>query len=306
MKKSEINWRDVVESQVTLDRGRDCTLLELVDAYGACAMKDLKAQKNRLWEAQRLRKFAEAFGDCSAWAVTPEQVLKLKKGMMQVGYANSTVNRNISTLGSLYIWAKSEGLAPEGFISPTVSCPRLTEDIRRVHFTKEQIDNLVKVASSFADRRFGVYIRLIRETGCRKSEVGERLWSDFNLMDLTITLLDTKTGKPRIVYFSQDTADIIRRIWTHRPPSEMPFQATRGAVGAKDYGGSWDKLVKMVGLEGMHIHDLRHNRAAEMLANGVSSAIVAQALGNSSKVLETRYGHLSHHQIEAHARATLF
>jgi integrase len=305
MKKSAVNWRDVVESQVTLERGRDCTLSELVASYGACAMKDAKAQKSRKWETQRLSKVVEAFGDISAWDVTPEQVLKLKKGMELVGYKNSTVNRNISSLGSLYIWAKSEGFSPEGFVSPTVTCPRLTEDIRRVHFTKEQIDNLVKLSASFPDRRFGVYVRLIRETGCRKSEVGERLWSDFNLMDLTITLMDTKTGKPRIVYFSQDTADIIRRIWTHRPPDVMPFSASRGAVGAKDYGGSWDKLTKLAGLEGMHIHDLRHNRASEMLAGGVSSAIVAQALGNSSKVLESRYGHLTHHQIEAHARATL-
>jgi integrase len=249
VKSSAVNWKEVVESQVTLERGRDCTLAELVASYGACAMKTPKDVIGRKEEVRRLGKWVEVYGNVGAWSITHEQVFKFKKAMEQLGYANATINRNLSSLGSLYIWAKNERFSPEGFISPTIACTRLTEQIRRVHFTKEQIDNLVKVAATFPDRRFGVYIRLIRETGCRKSEVGERLWSDFNLMDLTIMLLDTKTGKPRIVYFSQDTADIIRRIWTHRPPDEKPFQATRGAVGAKDYGGSWDKLVKMVDVD---------------------------------------------------------
>ena len=57
-------------------------------------------------------------------------------------------------------------------------------------------------------------------------------------------------------------------------------------------GRLWVKLTTEISCKDLHMHDLRHFRAAELLRNGASTSAAAQVLGHSSTILHRRYGHL--------------
>ena len=121
------------------------TLAELVKAYATCHEDGLK---------DRLRKWVEAFGNESAWAITAEQLDLAAHAMVDHGYRRATANRDLSSLGTLYRWAKARRLSPRGFHSPTLGVTRFEEPIRRVYIEPEEIDALVHRAKAWPDRRF--------------------------------------------------------------------------------------------------------------------------------------------------------
>lgn len=283
-------------SQVTEHVATDLTLDELVKAY--CAVQFDGADL-------RLRKWVECFGQESAWSLTTRQLSLAAEAMMQSGlYKASTINRDTSTLGTLFRWAIRRHLAPPGFVSPTLGLPRYEEAIRRVSITDDEITALLNGAKAFSDRRFGVLVRLLVETGGRRGEVLGRRWADVDLDARTITCEKTKTGAPRVLFFSPETAELLTRIWPRRPPEELVFGSRRAPGQATDYRRQWSELTAAIGRPDLHLHDLRHHRAAELLKAGTTVAVAAQVLGHSSLILQRRYGHLETATLRAATEAS--
>ena len=262
--------------------GEDLTLSELARAFGAAKCDDTEL---------RLRKWLRAFGDRSAWSLTSEELEAAAQAMVEHGYAPATANRDLSGLGSVYKWARDRRLSPRGFKSPTLSIRRFDEPIRRVHVEREQVDRLLAAAWGFSDRRFGVFVALLMETGARKSEILERTWADVDLERREILAPTTKNGTPRVLFFSEKAAELIRRVFPKRDPDGLIFE---GRVPGQPicYRRAWVELTRSVGLPDLHMHDLRHVAAANLLRAGVTLGVAAQVLGHDPAVLARRYGHL--------------
>lgn len=239
----------------------------------------------------RLRKWVAAFGSRSAWDISSEQLDTAAQALREHGYSASAVNRDLSALGSAYRWAKSRRLAPRGFRSPTLDVARAAEPVRRVELSAEQIDQLRSRARAFQDRRFGVFVELLVDTGARKSEILERRWRDVDLERGEIHCADTKSGVPRILHFRPETAALIQRVYLKRPPDALCFEG-RVPGQAVSFRKAWVTTVTDVGLPELHMHDIRHAVAAKLLRSGVTLAVAAQVLGHSSQILSRRYGHL--------------
>lgn len=262
----------------------ELTFEELAKAY--CAVQFDGAD-------MRLRKWIDAFGNESAWTLTTRQLSLAAEAMLQSGlYKASTINRDTSTIGTLYRWAIRRHMAPAGFVSPTIGLARYEEGIRRVTISETEIAALLDGAKAFSDRRFAVFLRLLVETGARRGEVRERRWADVDLEARTITCDTTKTGAPRVLFFSRETAELMARVWPKREPGELLFGSKRLKGQPIDYRRQWADLTKAIGRPDLHLHDLRHHRAAELLKAGTTVAVAAQVLGHSSLILQRRYGHL--------------
>jgi integrase len=266
----------------TTSEGVELTLAELARAF--CSAQ---ADESDL----RLRKWVQAFGPHSAWGITCEQLEAAAQAMREHGYAGSTANRDLSTLGSMYRWAKKRRLSPRGFRSPTLGVPRFEESIRRVHIEAADLEKLRAGALAFADRRFGVFVSLLIDTGARKSELLERRWSEVDLESRQILAPVTKNGTPRVLFFTEHTALLLRRVYPKPNPVALLFE---GRVPGQpiDYKRAWTVLTAQAGLPAMHMHDIRHAAAANLLKAGVTLAVAAQVLGHDPAVLARRYGHL--------------
>jgi integrase len=263
----------------------ELTLAELARAY-VVATLDAGGE-------QRMKKWLEAFGHESAWTISSERLEVAAQAMLEHGYAPASVNRDLSTLGSCYRWALKQRLAPRGFKSPTVGVRRFDEGIRRVHIEREQLRALRARAIAFKDRRFGVFVSLLIDTGARKGELLERRWSEVDLDKREILAPVTKNGTPRVLFFSEETAVLIRRVYpeSRRRSDELLFE---GRVPGQpiSYRRVWNEISAELGLHDFHMHDVRHAAAASLLRAGVTLAVAAQVLGHDPAVLARRYGHL--------------
>ena len=157
-----------VGKNTPLEHGSELTFAELVHSHTISVSdgSDL-----------RLRKWVSAFGKLSAWELETEQIDIASKAMIDHGYAPSTVNRDVGTIGSLYKWAKTKRLTPKKFRSPSIGALKYAEKIRRVHVENEKIEALRARSLAVSDRRFGCYVALLLDTGARKSELLHRKWS---------------------------------------------------------------------------------------------------------------------------------
>jgi integrase len=260
----------------------EMTLAELVGGFNTVTAGDYD------W---RLRKWLEAMGHLSAWEITSEQLECAAQAMLRHGYSPSTVNRDISALGTCYRWAKAQRLSPRGFRSPTLGVTRQSEAIRRVEISQHQLDALKARSLTVRNRAFGVFVQLLIDTGARKSELLERCWSEVDLQACTITCPTTKTGVPRILHFQPSTAELITRVFKHRPDKGLVFEGNSPHQPI-NFRTTWERVTEQIGLNGLHMHDLRHAAAADLLRSGVTIGVAAQVLGHSPQVLARRYGHL--------------
>jgi integrase len=215
--------------------------------------------------------------------------------MIEHGYAPATVNRNISQIGSLYKWAARRRIVPVGFRSPTLSMVRYDEDLRRVELSDEEVAKLLDGANAIKDRRFAVLIRLLVDTGARRGKVLDRTWGQVDMDRREILAPTTKTGMPRVLFFSEETKAFMERVWPRQEmenESAMLFESKRDALQPIAFKRHWLWLVASIGRPDLRMHDLRHHRAKQMLDKGAPIAVAAQALGHSSQILARRYGHL--------------
>jgi integrase len=279
--KLAINLAAAVNAAAT-QLGSELTLLELARAYSAAHLDESDL---------RLKKWLEAFGTLSAWSVSTEQLEVAAHAMREHGYAGATVNRDLSTLGSVYRWAKAKRLSPRGFKSPTLGVSRFEEKIRRVHIEGADLERLRSGALGFSDRRFAVFVSLLIDTGARKSELLERRWGEVDLTSRQILAPTTKNGTPRVLFFTESCAALIERSCPKRAADRLVFE---GRVPGQPicYRGAWRTLVQTVGLPELHMHDIRHAAAANLLKAGVTLGVAAQVLGHDPAVLARRYGHL--------------
>lgn len=293
--QKRIDLRAALEASPSPQENHSLTFGELARAYLATHYNGADMQ---------MRKWLDLMGDRCAWSITADELARAGVVMLENGYSPSTVNRNLSQIGSIYRWAKRKMLTPIGFISPTLSQHRYPEPIRRVNLSDVEINRLLERASAFKDRRFAVLIRILIETGARRGEVCERHWSDIDLDGCRIEVLETKTGKPRMLFISQDTAALMRRVWPVRAPEALLFGSTRAPGAIVTFKKSWDKLTEAIGRPDLRLHDLRHYRAKLLIESGATVAVAAQALGHSSLILHRRYGHLESGAISNAVRAS--
>lgn len=260
----------------------ELTLSELFNAF--CAAKCDGSHS-------RLRKWDAAMGHKSAWAVTPEELQIAAEAMLAQGYAPAAVNRDLSSIGSAYRWARDKRLCPRAFRSPTLGVPRFEEPIRRVHVDPVRLQALRQRVLAYPDRRFGAFVHLLMDTGARKSELLERRGSDFDLERCQVLAPVTKNGTPRMLFFRPETASLMYRIFPTLPPTKLVFEGSVPGQ-ATQFRKAWTTCTAEVGLSDLHMHDLRHAAAASLLRAGVTLPVAAQVLGHDPAVLARRYGHL--------------
>ena len=283
MLKTSFNMAQAM-SQTVEQVALELTLSELVQSY-TIAHND---QTDLI-----LRKWMPAFGARSAWSITSDEVISAHQAMIAHGYKPASANRSISALGSCYKWAIARRITPKGFKSPTVGVQRTREEPHIVDVSDKEIERLRARSLAYPDRRFGLFVSLLIDTGARKSELLERTWAAVDTTGHQITATGTKTGKDRVLHYTDKTQTLMDRVCppTKREPTALIFEG-RVKNQPIDFRKAWAQCTKECGLPALRQHDVRHYAAARSLRAGNSAAVTAQTLGHSIQVLMARYGHL--------------
>ena len=231
----------------------------------------LKAGDNAARELEQMREWWEGWslGDlptiCAAYAADQNGVL-----------APATIKNRIAYLRAACRWAwKRHGMG-DGDPGARVVAPEV-KNARNVTVTRRQV-----LLLSRACRHRGVraLIRIAFYSGLR---VGEILAAR-RVPGVAFVLLDSKNGEPRIIPMHPRAASAAK--------VEMP---RRSEI---DY--YWPMAREACGLGHVHLHDIRHSAATEMVNAGEDLATVGRVLGHKSPASTMRY---SHHSTERQALA---
>jgi integrase/recombinase XerD len=163
--------------------------------------------------------------------------------------------------------------------------------------TDDQLKRLIKACQgkSLQDRRDEAIVRLMAETGLRASEVIGLQVSDVNLHDGLMTVRRGKDGKGRIAPFGAHTAAAIDRYMrvrrTHRLADSGDLWVGGGGKSFRYHGLS--KALKdragAAGIEGFHLHLMRHTAATRWLRAGGSVGGLMAVAGWSTRSMVDRY-----------------
>jgi integrase len=271
----------------------DVTLAELVQAHSLA--------KPRLELELRLRKWCDpvhGFGHESAWSISSERLQKAADALVEVGYATSTVNRDIGALGQVFRWAiVNRRMAPRGFVSPTLSIKRFEEKIRYVASSEQDILSLRLAAKMGKDRLFTLFVWMLVDSGARKSELLHRSWQDLDILGGKLIVPRTKNGDSRTLFFTPETMALAKRLKPALAVGSVDrlIFAGRNGITPICYRKKWSSLTGMLRRPDLRVHDIRHWVAASLLRNGVGVGVASQILGHRDQtMLLRRYGHLDH------------
>ena len=140
------------------------------------------------------------------------------------------------------------------------------------HFYLER-KTMLRIAKQLKGK-YRAVIRIAFYSGMRLSEI-----LNCTLSDGRMVAEDTKNGDRRIIPMHNKIRSCAKYI-----PLKIPKRTIQGQFQA---------ARKELGLEHIHIHDLRHSAASEMINNGVDLYTVGAVLGHKSVVSTKRYSHLA-------------
>ncbi len=160
---------------------------------------------------------------------------------------------------------------------------------------------LLKAADASLNPQLGNIVRLLLLTGARKRELLDARWENLDLDRRAWFIPTAKTGS-RYVPLSQAALDVIDKLPRYKDcPWLLPNSETRKPY--TDIKHPWETARAAAGLDGLHIHDLRHSAASFMINAGIDLFAVGKVLGHADHQSTMRYAHLANDTLLAAVEA---
>jgi integrase len=264
--------------------GEKTTIREAFERYVREVTPHKKGWKQ---EISRIRQWqADALSRRPLSGLRGMDVSKWRDGQIAAGLAPQTVKHRLNLLSHLYTIARKEW-GMEYLTNPVeaVRKPRLPQGRDRRLLPGEE-DRLLEMARP----ELRAFVVLALETAMRRGELANlrREWIRGNVAILP----DTKNGASRAVPLSSRARATL---------ALLPARVDGQVFG---YGESWFthefvKLCRVAGINGLRLHDLRHEATSRLFEKGLALMEVASITGHKSLSQLQRYTHLAAHDLAA-------
>lgn len=204
----------------------------------------------------------------------------------------STSNRVLTTLKAALNKAYESGRVAHDDAWRRVKPFKNVDHPRIRYLEKDEIKRLVNVS----DNDFKPMVQAALYTGCRYGELCAMQVGDYNYDTTSIYIPDTKSGKPRTVHLNEEGQTFFeKQVLAGKNKKDLMF--------ARHDGNPWERSHQTRRIKDMceranitpaiSFHILRHTHASQLISHGVPMVVVAEQLGNSVKICEKHYAHLS-------------
>ena len=259
--------------------------------------------------AQRIEFWIAQFGDRDITKITAEDVedgvdALIKRGKIRVvvgrdgntlvepsnaRLTNSSVNRYISTLGSVFRQLRAERILRRSFVSPLRGFGRLKEEGgRTLTVTVDEVKRLIAACRLSRNRKLAALIAMACTTGWRMGNLRTVRWGDLDLDDGIADTSRTKNGTPHRAVLLPWVIAELKNIQPARPePGALVFDSvniTRAfatALKRADLPDDWTP------------HSCRHIAASVLSQSGANIQTVMAALNHKTPAMALRYSHLN-------------
>jgi integrase/recombinase XerC len=223
-------------------------------------------------------------GDVQEWVISQQDKV-----------SSTTVYDRFVVIRVFFNYLVREGdlkVAPTDRMRP----PRPREVLTPV-LTPEEIQRLLSACggSSFEDLRDRAIIRVLVDTGLRKSELAGIMVEDVNLFEQTLFIRQRKGGRSAYVPIGVKSAREIDRYIKARARHRHGglgnlWICRRGHFGSESIYAAVVQRGKQAGIEGLHPHTFRHTFAAMWLAADGPEGDLMRIAGWRSASMLLRYG----------------
>ena len=211
-------------------------------------------------------------------------------------------NFALSVLSKMMNWAELKGLRPEN-TNPCRLVSKYKENKRQRFLLHDEVAKLGQVLDQLrtdgTESPFVIAaIRLLLLTGARLSEILTLEWRYVDLQRAIIFLPDSKTGQ-KPIFLNRSAIELLAEL----PRIEgNPFVIVGDVEGGHliNLQKPWRRIRKMVDIEDVRLHDLRHSFASFAAEGGASLQMIGALLGHTQPETTQRYAHL----VQDHVRQT--
>ena len=235
----------------------------------------------------------EPFGQCHLDEITNQAVYEFHHRMLAKGFARATCNRALALLKAAYSNGK-RWKVPGTEINPCSEVPQFKCNNARERFlSATETQKLKEALEKHTDNpQLKFIIPMLLLTGARKRELFNSRWEHVDLERRIWTVPLSKSGRTRHIPLSASVVAILKQLprWdgcpyvVPNPKSLQPFTCIFR---------SWNSVRQEAGLPDVHLHDLRHSMASNMINSGRTIYEVAKVLGHSQIRTTERYSHLA-------------
>lgn len=280
------------------------TVPELVDRYIERTLPS-KRPNTRATQYRQLIFWRTYMNKTVLADVTPSLISDGKYLLEQLGYANGTINRYLSTLSHLFTVAVKEWQWCEH--NPVRDVSRLREPSGRVRcLTDAERQRLLLFAKTSQNPYLYTIVVLALSTAARKTELRTITWEQVTL-DYTevldtktrelqqvglIVLEETKNHERRGLPITGEALELMKRLYAQRKPScKWCFPSPEGNKPV-DFRRAWESTRERARVTNFHYHDLRHSAASYLAMQGATAPEIADVLGHKTLSMVKRYSHL--------------
>lgn len=252
-------------------------------------------------------------------AVTRRDIEDFTAARRTAGYADASIERALSAVKGFHAFMAREGVTEANPAS-----------VMRLPRKEERLPDLISIeaATALLDQPFpstaaGVRDRAVLEMlygcGIRVSELTGLDLRDLYLDDEFIRVFG-KGSKERLVpimgsarralaaYLDGPRAELAAHSRSASRTSAVFLNKNGGRISRQSVHAICERYGRMVGIEGLHPHTLRHSFATHMLAGGADLRVLQEILGHASISTTQIYTHLDRTQLQevylaAHPRA---
>ena len=235
------------------------------------------------------------------------------------GYADASVERTLSAVKGLHAFMAREGIARE---HPTASI-RLPKKADRLpdYITIDDATRLLEqpFPDTAAGARDRAELEVLYGCGLRVSELTGLDLDDLYLDDEFLRVTG-KGSKERLVpilgsasealkaYLAGSRAELAAHARTLSGTSAVFLNKNGGRISRQSVHAMVERYGRLVDIEGLHPHTLRHSFATHMLAGGADLRVLQEILGHADISTTQVYTHIDRTQLTevylaAHPRA---
>lgn len=267
------------------------TMSELADRYVTQHLQ-VKNKESTQKEFGRLveRIIKPELGSMAVVAVTRGDISALHHKLKDTP---RQANLALAVLSKMFSLAEVWGFRPD-FSNPCHLVERYKENARDRFLSNSEVERLgltlAQMEADFAiNESVANTVRLLLLTGCRLGEVRALRWNDVDLDTGALRIRDTKNGTPR----AHPVGALAMAFLAELPrTSEWVFPAVTDAqkcLPEATVENGWKRIRERAGLDGVHIHDLRHTVGTYAGQTNANAFMVRDKLGQKTLAMTGRY-----------------
>lgn len=268
----------------------------------------------RRMAAGTVRNYIDDLEDFDAWLrsqdievlddVTAREVRGWQMEHMERGEKAGTVKRRLSSLSSFFRYLRRHGLF-DADIMAKVSAPKQPKRLP-VFFKEKETEHLYDEGlfpDTFMGQRDKLMLRMLYETGMRRSELAGLKTASVDFSSLTIKVLG-KRNKERLIPIENELAHNIKEYLAlkeqEKGPSEWLFVGARGRqITPQDVYLTVKKyMTALSDADRISPHVFRHSFATHILNEGGNIEAIKELLGHADLATTEVYTHVTREHLK--------